>query len=143
MTMNYYIKKLATGFRMKGGKKVYEPTERVIPADPKPEEVTDTPRKNFLETRTEEELKTLKGAMITAREKYRTAVEIIAKNQHANPEYMQRQQGELEEVLIGFVKGDGLGGIADGLQLTPDKLKESLKPLCFTEEEFPLHGVFD
>jgi len=96
--------------------------------------------KSFLETLTKEEIHTLKDAMITARTNYLTAIGIIANGQRTNPSYMVIQQGMLGDVLRGYVHGSGLGYIGAGLQMTPEKMREFLKPLGFTEEEFPYHN---
>ncbi|MFH1210751.1 MAG: hypothetical protein V1645_02430 [archaeon] len=94
---------------------------------------------SFLETLTEEEIHTLKDAMMVSRANYLTAIRIIAKDQNKNPVYMLEQQGLLEDVLRRYAKGDGIAGIADDYQLQPGKLREFLEPLGFTEEEFPYH----
>ena len=132
-----YIKNLFAREAAKSKDKIQVKPEQKIEFVPRTEFLTS--QGSYLETLTKQERDTLKNAMITARNNYEIAIQLIARGNTKNPEYLVKQQGMLEEILFSYVRGVGLGVLADDQQVSPDKLREFLKPLGFTEEEFPLY----
>lgn len=98
---------------------------------------------NYLNSLSVEELKSLKEAMLAARESYRAAMKIIGKGSATNSSVILHQQAMLEDFLREYVQGAGLSYISEISRLDSGNFREYLKPLDFSDEELPDYSLPD